>query len=105
MGVIYKLTSPTKKCYIGQSITNLDDRIKTHLKASSGCRAIKAALDKYGVESFVCETLLEVTNDLLDHYEKLFINLYDSYGPHGYNLTPAYLPKYLEYSNAFVGYQ
>ena len=53
MGYIYKITNKiTKKCYIGQTIMDLDDRWRQHCNRNSNCRYLKASIKKYGVDSF-----------------------------------------------------
>src|SRR5210317_405716 len=49
-GIIYKITSPSGKIYIGQTIHTLEERIKGHNKKSTNCTLLKRAIDKYGDE-------------------------------------------------------
>lgn len=58
------------------------------LNARAHCPFIHNAIMKYGWTNFKSEVLVEVSNDLLNHYEKVFIDLYGTYGKFGYNLTP-----------------
>ena len=47
-GIVYKLTSPSGKAYVGISKYSIEKRILWHKSDSSCCKAIKAALKKYG---------------------------------------------------------
>jgi group I intron endonuclease len=93
MGVIYRLISPCGKSYIGQTIHSLEYRLAKHLQRAKAddekpqCRALNAAIRKYGIENFQKETLV-ICNDVdLDDYEIKFIDVYQTLAPDGYNLT------------------
>jgi group I intron endonuclease len=86
MGFIYCLHSPSGKCYIGQTRRSVEKRVKEHEKSYSGCIALNSAITKYGFNSFKVETLMEVNDELLDVYEKKFIEAFDSFYPNGYNI-------------------
>jgi len=85
MGFIYCITSPSNKKYIGQTTKTVQGRFESHCKTKE-CRAINNAIQCYGVENMVVETLLEVNDSLLDDYEKKFIIMYDTMVPKGYNI-------------------
>jgi hypothetical protein len=85
MGFIYKLNFPNGKAYIGKTTRNVKDRIREHKQASNKCPALKKAIDKY--IDFETEVLIEINDELLDHYEEKFILVYDTIVPNGYNLT------------------
>jgi len=99
MGIIYKLTSPPGKVYIGQCKrkhrkTRVEHppqkqmrmRWREHCSATSGCVAIKKAIAKYGAKNFCVEILLCAPDDDLNHYERHFVAMYDSFNPkYGYN--------------------
>lgn len=91
MGKIYKLTSPAGKSYIGQTIRDLNHRLKQHEYSVNyekcGCFAIKAAIKKYGFINFIVEILIECPNDELDYWEVKFIDEHNTLSPNGYNLT------------------
>lgn len=79
------------KVYIGQTIQDVEERFKQHLRPSimkqRGTYKIYNAMNKYGKENFYHETLeVEVTQDLLDEREIYYIDLFDSY-KNGYNST------------------
>ena len=88
MGIIYKLTSPSGKAYIGKSTTDLVQRVRVHCCAKSTCPAIKAAIAKYGVDNFKQEVLAIASDGELNALEKHFIQMHGTYGKGGYNLTP-----------------
>jgi group I intron endonuclease len=86
MGVIYCLTSPSGKKYIGQTKRSVERRLREHSKCSPGCVALNNGIREYGFENFVCETLLIVNDAMLDYYEKRFIDVYNTVSPNGYNI-------------------
>lgn len=87
---IYKLTSPSGKSYIGQSV-NLDKRINQY--KSLNCKkqpAIYNAILKYGIDNFKIDILWSTEDDtniyfILNQLEKDFISLYDCV-TNGYNI-------------------
>lgn len=96
LAVIYKLTSPSGKVYIGQTI-NFRDRYSVYKrrKKNSIGRKLFNALNKYGgIENFDVEILSRVTiiddvlslRETLKELEILFIKENKSF-EHGYNLT------------------
>ena len=86
-GLIYKVTSPTGKVYIGQTILTLNERKKHHFLTARKKKNYKFmnALRKYG-EQLKWEILISVHVEKLDETEKRFIREYDSYSD-GYNST------------------
>ena len=85
---IYKITSPTGKIYIGQSI-NIKRRISEHkrIKPSNDTILAKSIL-KYGWDAHVCETIHECDESLLNDLEKYYIKLFNTFNTeHGMNLT------------------
>ena len=85
MGVIYQLTSPSGKSYIGQTMRPIEKRMKEHFKCPGCCIALENAIKKYGVH-MEYEILIEVNDDLLDLYEARMIDVYNTMEPHGYNI-------------------
>jgi group I intron endonuclease len=83
MGVIYCLTFPNGKQYVGQTKQKLSKRLSQHQKQNS-CQAVHYAIQKY--KSYDFEILFEVGNDELDKYEKKFIKELNTIVPHGYNI-------------------
>jgi len=94
MGIIYKLTSPSGKVYIGQTTHPLKRRLLWHRsnakKQKRKCTLIAQAILKYGMDAMKSETLMEVPDDLLGHYERRCIDMWDSCGENGYNVNPGY---------------
>ena len=80
--VIYKTTNTiTGHFYIGQSVRNTSSYL------GSGIR-LKSAIEKYGRENFIRETLCECSSqEELDNMERYWIKILDSKNPNvGYNL-------------------
>lgn len=92
MGIIYKLTSPKGKEYIGQTTKTFDVRMYNHKSASGnlnkkdGCCALNNAIRKHGWSNFHKEIILECEDNELDFYESYFIAEYNTLAPAGYNL-------------------
>lgn len=76
---IYKITSPTGKIYIGQSV-NIKVRWKDHKKRKY-IRETKLykSFQKYGVDSHLFDILDECEEMLLNEKEKYYIILYDTF--------------------------
>ena len=72
---IYRITSPSEKVYIGQSI-NLSDRMRQH-KYSEKNYYLKNSLLKYGFDNHKFEIIHELPSDIdrniLDDYEIFYI--------------------------------
>jgi len=94
IGTIYKLTSPSGKSYIGQTI---DQRRRKSNFYNINCyysgHRLDNAIKKYGVDSFTYEILIQIIEDSrdilrdkLDELEKYYIEKFDSYN-NGYNMT------------------
>lgn len=81
---IYKLTSPSGKCYIGQSV-NIEKRFTGYriLKCKDQPK-IYNALKKYGANKFNYDIVETCNIKLMDEKEKYYIKLYDSI-KNGYN--------------------
>ena len=87
-GIVYKLTSPSGKAYVGISKYSIERRILWHNSSSSCCHAIKAALRKYGFDSFTKEVLHSGVP--LGQLPSLDIQEMATHGtlqPNGYNLS------------------
>lgn len=94
-GIIYKYTSPSGKCYIGQ--TNQESKRKyrfENLKQSYGSPKIDNARKKYGPKAFVYEILFEFQcnskeelRKILGEKEIFYIEKYNSIS-NGYNHQP-----------------
>lgn len=91
MGFIYKITNKVNnKIYIGQTIKTVEKRFQQHKNNSNkpyfSQIVLYKAINKYGIENFICEQIEEVENDKLDEREKYWIQYYNSYY-NGYNST------------------
>lgn len=83
---IYKITSPTKKVYIGQSI-NIKERITTYKR--NDCKPQKAlysSLLKYGFDKHKFEILELCDIEQLNEKERYYQDLYQSISKNGLNL-------------------
>lgn len=97
-GIIYKYTSPSGKCYIGQTVNENKRRYEHRYKAyyedgKDYNNPFYRAIRKYGWDSFKYEILNTVYSDAiedltnkLDSLEIYYIGQYDSYKS-GYNQT------------------
>ncbi len=98
-GNIYLIVNKiNNKCYVGQAkcynnkgyATGYKRRWITHLQEAKhrnkGCIALNSAIRKYGKDNFKVNLIYICHIDKLDYYEKLFIWLYDSLFPNGYNI-------------------
>jgi group I intron endonuclease len=87
MGYIYKIKNKfDNKIYIGQTIQDLEDRWKGHLKKNSNCRYLKSAFKKYGVDNFEFQLVCITFDNCLDDMEIKYIEHYNCLVPNGYNL-------------------
>jgi len=84
MGVIYKITSPTGRIYIGQT-KNLKKRVSCYRHAynknkfSNGHNKLYNSLKKYGFDNHFFEIIDEVEDELLLEREKYWIRELDTY--------------------------
>ncbi|ABT13665.1 hypothetical protein MT325_M111R [Paramecium bursaria chlorella virus MT325] len=85
MGFIYRLTFPSKKSYIGQTIRDIHKRLEEHQLSSSNCVAVYNAIKKYGWEK-VEKEWYEVPDEDLNFYEEMLVALLGTLSPGGYNL-------------------
>lgn len=84
---IYKITSPSGKIYIGQSI-KVEKRIKDYLKQykamSTQVRLYNSFL-KHGAENHIFEVIEECNIDLLNERERFWQDYYNAIGLNGLN--------------------
>jgi group I intron endonuclease len=85
MGIVYKLTSPSGKIYIGQTIRDFNKRIMEHC-SNSEKSIISNSINKYGFHNFKCEILFDGNNNELNDKEIYYIKFYNSLEPNGYNV-------------------
>ena len=91
MAYIYCITNQINgKQYIGKTTQSITKRFKEHCqdykKERNDKRPLYRAFNKYGIENFIVEKLIQCEPDELDSYEKLFIDKLDTY-KNGYNAT------------------
>lgn len=85
-GIIYKITSPSGKVYVGQTIRSFEKRMQEHRDMKSKCSAIRNAIDKYGDEMKYEIIEENIPQEQLDERETNWINHFNSLTPNGYNL-------------------
>lgn len=90
MGILYRLTFPNGKVYIGITTESLGRRVQRHIAYARSNRpyALSAAIRKYGEESFAAEVIgmANAWGELV----KLEIDAIREHGslcPNGYNMT------------------
>lgn len=92
MGCVYVATNRVNgKQYVGKTTRTLAARRRDHLKGGIGhCRALHAALEKYGPAAFMWTTVRDGIEgiDRLNRAECETVALLKTKSPHGYNLTP-----------------
>jgi group I intron endonuclease len=86
-GIIYKITSPSGKAYVGQTIRSFEERIRNHQRKGSGCTAISRAIHKYGDEMKYEIIEDNIPHKQLDEREIYWIKELNSLAPSGYNLN------------------
>jgi len=90
MSLIYKIENKiNKKCYIGQTIQKLSQRLYQHMYAASNnsLQLIHKAIRKYGIDNFHIEVVkICNTQHELNLYEEKMILKYNGMVPYGYNL-------------------
>jgi group I intron endonuclease len=97
--IIYKIKNKAnKKEYVGQTTQDLEYRWKAHCNKGSNCKILKAAINKYGEESFIIEKIEEChSQDTLNEREEFWIKKLNSLAPNGYNLmTGGAAPRHSE---------
>ena len=86
MEVIYKLTCPLGKIYVGRSV-NFRKRLKGHARKTSNCRKIRDAIQLHGIDNFDKDILWEGQTDEAAKMETYYIAHFDCVHPNGYNLN------------------
>lgn len=91
MGIIYKITSPSNRIYIGQTINSVEKRWKEHLEDAhrsykNHCKVLNKSIRKYGDKNFTIEIVEECKNEDLDLKETEYIEKYNSQIPNGMNI-------------------
>lgn len=91
MGVIYKITSPTNKLYVGKTY-NLKHRIASHKCASKQGKnlILHNSIRKYGWNNHVFEVIEEVADELMNEREIYWVSELKTYcyeNENGMNMT------------------
>lgn len=90
MGYIYKITNLiNNKIYIGQTTRTIQDRWNQHIsdsKRPDKQTYLYKAFNKYGIDNFKIEKIIEAPQEKLDELEIFYIKQYNSYYD-GYNMT------------------
>ena len=83
---IYKITSPSGKIYIGQSI-DIKKRWKRYANLSGveGQRRLYRSLKKYGFDNHNFEILIECDFEQLNELERYYQDIYNVLGENGLN--------------------
>ena len=93
MGIIYKITCPNGKSYIGQTVQAFKKRMHNHQSGPGFCKALKEKIDEIGFDKFEKEIIWDGDDKLLSEMEKKYIHEYNTIYPNGYNMllggTPA----------------
>lgn len=83
---IYKITSPTKKVYVGQSI-DIEKRFSIYKRLTcKGQIKLYNSFVKHGVENHLFEILCECNIHELNEKERYYQDLYSCVGKNGLNL-------------------
>lgn len=96
-GIIYKLTFPSGKSYIGQVVEYLSNgdkkglkgRLKQHITTATNTDKnfpIYRAIRKYGAENIIPSILIRTDKKFLNMYEELCIKIQNTLVPLGYNV-------------------
>lgn len=83
---IYKITSPSGRIYIGQSL-NIIRRKKEYNKCSKKQARLKESIEKYGWDNHIFEIVEECIVDKLNERERYWQDFYDVLGDKGLNCT------------------
>lgn len=90
VGVIYKITSPSGRVYVGKT-KNFRSRLSRYKNLEcKKQRLLYHSLNKYGFKNHVFEVILETDLMFIDFWEQYYIRQYNSFYPvnqYGMNLT------------------
>ena len=87
--IVYRLTFPNGKVYIGITSETLKKRISRHVNYARAGRsyALSSAIRKYGESAFTAEEVASGEWDAMLAEEIRLISAHQSIVPHGYNMT------------------
>ena len=88
-GILYKLSFPNGKAYIGITLETLAQRVRRHISYARAGRmfALSCAIRKYGEDAFMAEVLRTAESSDLNRIEIETISEYRSRGIILYNMT------------------
>jgi len=86
MPIIYRLTFPNGKSYIGQTKREIDARVRGHISQRGCCPLVYAAIEEFGKQNMQVEVLIQCNVEHLNEYEVKFIRWFDTLYPFGYNI-------------------
>ena len=86
MGIIYKITCPNGKSYIGQTVQTFKKRMLNHKSGPGFCKALKEKIDEIGFDKIKREIIWEGDENLLPEMEIKYIQEYNTIYPYGYNM-------------------
>lgn len=87
--IIYLITSPSGKQYIGQTMRGIKVRWIEHYTSTKNTILVKA-IKKYGYENFTIICLERTYNkDKANQLEKFYIEKLNTFFPNGYNMSSA----------------
>ena len=104
MGFIYQITNTIKnKKYVGETTRTIPVRFQEHKDSAAhykrflenpteytwkgSCTYLYKAMNKYGVDYFIIEMIVEVPDEQIDENEIKYIKELNTLAPNGYNLT------------------
>lgn len=92
MNVVYKITFPNQKAYIGKTKKGIEHRVKQHVSNAINNRGksplVENAIRKYGSQNITYEVLgIKDSEDELSSLEIELIAKHNTLSPNGYNLT------------------
>ena len=92
-GIIYRLTSPDGKIYIGQTIQPFNNRIYGHnndayTNTKYYERPLYKSIREFGMDNFKKEIIVECNDYELDFYEITFVMEENTLQPNGLNTKP-----------------
>jgi hypothetical protein len=92
-GIIYSISFPNGKKYIGQTKRNFEQRMREHQRDDSNCVKLKNALKKFPDDQVYANILKkDIPIDYLDFWENFFIDKFNSI-KNGYNIKKNDNPK------------
>lgn len=79
--IIYKITSPSGRIYVGQTTDPFKHRMSGHKTVSRlngrGCTSLNNAIRKYGWDNMKCEIIMECSSlIMLNHIEDRFVEMW-----------------------------